>query len=296
MSISVDDSHASCFLDMEWHGLSGTFYAITPLDLSLRLLRYPQLFVIQNLGRGHELGCHTVNHPCEEVPRDEMEAELRQNIEELHERLGVSRSEIVTLGWPCGFVQHKDLAAQYFLGARGYRHVGLEDTTPEDIMNLRAYDVTVQDDAKELVIAAEEQGKWLNLVFHRWCPDDGAIEFATSRDLWIAPVGDVVKYILKRDGLVISKDESDDSAIRFRVERTRIPPSRVRDFEEAFGPSDVVTLRVGMLEPDEVIAVVVDGSETPHTTRQIGESPYVLIDLPVSGGHTSLIEIVRRAR
>lgn len=292
VSFSVDDSHASCFLSLEWSGIPGTYYAITPVEPSIRLLRYPQMLAVNELGHGHEIGSHTVNHPCSDVPAAVMEEEFARSIEELQSKLGVAREEIVTLGWPCGFVQHQDLAAEYFLGARGYKQEqGLEDPTPRDMMNLRAFDVRQLDDAKLLVVEAEQQGKWLNLVFHRWCPDDGSIPFSTTRDVWIATVGDVVKYIVKRDGLRFGEVEADDAGVRFSVTRSKVPPSRVRDFEEVFHPGDTITLRVRLGEGAEVAGVRLDGAETDHVVREIDGVRYVLVELPAKGGDTSRIEV-----
>ena len=61
---------------------------------------------------------------------------------------------------------------------------------------------------------AEEQGKWVNYVFHNECEDDGAIDYLKTKDLWVAPIGRVAKYILERQNIEIQNllvSESENS-------------------------------------------------------------------------------------
>jgi len=55
-----------------------------------------------------------------------------------------------------------------------------------------------------VVDAAIAQGKWASLVFHGLENDDGAVAYSVGKDIWVAPAGPVMKYILQRDRTAIS--------------------------------------------------------------------------------------------
>jgi hypothetical protein len=236
VSLSYDDGianhHQVVAPQLEANGLRGTFYAPLKSDLMQTPLAWRQM-----AARGHELGNHTVFHPCwsvngryaEWLP-DEYNLEHYTEEKWLDEVATANRSLWLvdgqaerTFGNTCfdNYLGPADrptclepLIERHFLAARG------EDTgKPVNLETLNFYNLgTVWADRRAFGdFSAElddmlERGGWIiytmhgvGLGSHRHCIDAAEhlrlLEFlrAASGRIWTAPVIDVVRYLKKSD-------------------------------------------------------------------------------------------------
>ncbi len=278
MSVSTDDGRPSCSDKLLASGFRGTYVANgTVTDGSAP--DYASLYA-----SGMELGSHLVTHPCYWVPEETLrDDEIEPNIDGL--ATVMPREDIVTLAWPCGFttMNAQIVAADYFLSARGYNYNLLENPTPANFFDLKSFNSHEHEpyppsDLKSVVDAAEDQGKWANLVFHDACNDDEAIAHATTKDVWVAPIGTVIKYILQRDRFVLSDYVEDPSGIAFSYYRLEIPSSAVREFETAIRADDVVTIAVDVDDARTIQAVRVGEDIVGYDEKTIGGNRYLMIN------------------
>ena len=192
LSISIDDSRLTCFFSLLRNSFKGSYFVVTPKINLKRAIRYFGLRILNLLG--HETGAHTVNHPSSDISADEMRKEFQDNIAEISKRTGITGKSIISMAWPYGYVQHKDIASEYFICARGYKMNELEDSTPGDFMNLKSFDLPSQPGAKlsnlkAILDNAQEYAKWAILVLH-WHNNSAIINYAKNKDLW---VGDIIE-------------------------------------------------------------------------------------------------------
>lgn len=278
-SVSTDDGQPSGFDELVASGLTGTFVmnGTTPPPL------YPAMY-----DAGMELGAHTVSHYCYEVDEFLLRDELFLNVAGLGSIMDDPFMEVITLIWPCGFNTWtgRAVASEYFLCARGYNINELEDPTPSDFMNIRSFNSHEHppyppEDLKSIVDAAEQEGKWANLVLHDYTNDDGAIAYSKSRDVWVAPIGTIVKYIVQRDRTVIGGVSDTGSEISFTFHRLPVAPSVLREFEPAILPTDTVTLRADVTGRPHVNAVTINGSPVAWNIRQEGVTTALYFSTPV---------------
>ncbi|MGB7216394.1 MAG: hypothetical protein WBE98_15305, partial [Gammaproteobacteria bacterium] len=256
-SVSTDDGQFAGWRELVRHGLTGTF-VMNETE--------PPPYYFEMYEDGMELGSHLVSHYCHAVDEATLRFEIEENIAGV-EAVTQSPDEVISLVWPCGFttLEAQAVAAEYFLSARGYNINELEEPTPANLMNLKSFNSHEHvpfppADLKSIVDAAEAEGKWANLVLHAFTNDDGAIAYSKTKDVWVAPIGSVVKYILQRDRTVISDYAENASQITFKVSRLPIPlPSR-RNLQSVFKPSDEVTFRVDVTTLPFVTGVTVDGA------------------------------------
>ena len=264
MTVSTDDSKTSPFYELVANGFQGSFM----------LMESDQSPVFAELYQaGMELGAHTLTHPCVDVGAPTMRGEIEANMAGIFATTPIPQSQLISLAWPCGVatIPYQIVASDYFLCARGYNFNQLEEATPYDFMNLKNYNSHENApfppaDLKTVVDAAELQGKWFNLVLHNYTNDDGAIDYAATKDIWVAPMGTVTKYILQRDRTVITNYSETSGRIQFNSYRLPLNSSSYRSFETAFGTNDVLTFKVDITGISTVSAVFVGGVEIPFTT------------------------------
>jgi len=263
MSVSVDDSNGTAFDDLSTNGFGGTYFGTGLAAPSF----YPTYYQA-----GMELGSHTVDHPCiNEISEPLLRYEIEANVNGLCGTTPQPCANFISFAWPCGTTSFKmeSIAADYFLSARGYNVNELEDATPRDFMNLRSFNSHEHDpyppsDLKTVVDAAINQGKWFNLVLHTTNDDDGAIAYALNKDIWVAPIGSVVKYILQRDRTVITNYIESPGEVRFDFYRLPLDTTAKRDFENALGPQDDITLQIEVTAVESVGGLTINGTSAPY--------------------------------
>ena len=261
-SVSVDDGYTSGSSALSQLGLAGTYvYIGDEAPFSFTAL----------YNAGMELGCHTTNsllsyHPDNAVFRSE---EILPNINGLTELM--PESDIISFVWPFGGtnLRLQSVVADYFLSARGYNINQLEDASPENLMNLKSFN-SIEDpnppstnDFRLLVDSAVAQSKWFNLVLHSQTSLEAidAINHAASlSNVWTAPIGSVVKYIMQRDRFILTNYDrtSNPNQITFNVSRLAIPSSSYRSFETAFKDTDITTLDIDINHERIIDSIFID--------------------------------------
>ncbi|MBK7711883.1 MAG: T9SS type A sorting domain-containing protein [Bacteroidales bacterium] len=258
MSVSVDDGQPSGYDELSKNGFKGTYVTNGTT---------PPAFYTAYYNAGMELGSHLVNHPCNTVSDLNLKfQEILPNITNLCAYTPLLPDKLISLVWPCGYTNYREqaVASEYFMSARGYNINQLEDATPDNFMNLKSYNSHEHtpfppSDLKPLVDSAVSHHKWFNLVLHNMTNDDGAITYAKSKNIWVAPIGTIIKYIIQRDGVILSNYSEASDNVSFAVSRLPVPSTASREFEKSFGVEDIVTMEIDIEDNRLVENVVIDG-------------------------------------
>ena len=224
VSLSFDDSritqvdHGVAILDE--HSIKATFY-ITPHIMAQRLERWRA--VAQS---GHEIGNHTVTHPCtgnleftranaiEDYTLERMDAELAQANAIIEDKLGVTPR---TFAYPCGgtFVGRGETAASYvplvarrFLAGRGYWEPYPNAPGLCDLAHLLgcSFDALPFDQVKTLIDRTIDEQGWLILVGHDirakdWQGVDPVVldkicKYLNSKaEIWTGTIASIAEYV-----------------------------------------------------------------------------------------------------
>lgn len=291
MSVTVDDGYDSAFDLLNENGFQGTYvYNGTT----------PPAFYADYHYAGMELGSHLNTHPYGIVQDDLLRhIEIEPNINGLYANIPtVSAGEIITLVWPNAISSERmqAIASEYFLSARGDDSNQLEDVTPEDFMNLKffAHEYNSETpDLKSLVDAAIAERKWFIMCLHSWTEglDDGAIEYAVGKDIWVTSVGNVIKYILQRDRFVLTGFSSEENMITFNASRLAVPSSIYRSFETAFNINDSTTLQIDIDDSRVVESVTVNGSSNKFLVKNIEGNTILLTNVLLAPAVNNVVEV-----
>ncbi len=225
ISLTFDDARESQattgvpFLDR--HGVKGTFYLV-PTTATKQLEGWKKA-----VASGHEIGNHSVNHPCtgnftwsrskavEDYTLEKMQAELNEANEQIEQMLGV---KCEGFAYPCGMTyvgrgegtqSYVPVVARTFTTGRGW--LDEAPNAPEfcDFAQLTGMEMDNKDFDKilPLIEQTEKEGQWLVLAGHEM-GDEGRqttrlamleklIAYAQDpkNGIWLAPVGTVAKYV-----------------------------------------------------------------------------------------------------
>ncbi len=190
VSLSFDDARASQIDTglpiLNAHGVRATFY-VQPSNVGARLEGWKQA-----VAQGHEIGNHTLSHPCsgnfawsrgnalEEYTLGAMEQEMLRANAYIEEALGV---QPVTFAYPCGQTtvgrglhaeSYVPIVAKHFWAGRGYRAEACNDPNYADLAQaagLGADDLSFGQLKPWLDLTANAGG-WL-MTCHHEVTDDG---------------------------------------------------------------------------------------------------------------------------
>ncbi len=231
ISLSFDDARPSQ-VDagvplFDRHRVKATFY-VSPGRVQERLDAWKKA-----AANGHEIGNHSMNHPCtanfswsrahalEDYSLEQIRAELTGANAAIQRDLGIVPS---TFAYPCGqkFVgRGRDLqsyvpvAAELFIASRGWMDENSNDPVLCDMAQLLGVPSDNRDFAniKPLIDGAAQSGRWLILAGHEIGQSDepqttqlqmldDLCRYATdpANGLWIDTVQSVAGYILKQRG------------------------------------------------------------------------------------------------
>jgi len=225
VSLSFDDARLSqvdagaALLDE--YGIKATFY-VGPSGLKQRLEGWKKI-----ASNGHEIGNHSLNHPCtgnfawskqkalENYTIDQMRKELIDANKQIEGLLGVKP---VVFAYPCGqtFIgrgkstkSYVPIVAELFLTGRGWLDEGPNDPTFCDFAQLTGMEMDGKNfnEILSLLENAKKTGGWLVLAGHEM-GDIGPqttrlnmlrnlFEYAKdpANGIWITTVGAAAKYI-----------------------------------------------------------------------------------------------------
>ncbi len=312
-SWSVDDGNPACLANLTAAGIRGTFYynGNTTQD-----------WFSDYSAAGHEIASHTVNHPCNPpscsptctpaslaaIPVDPAVVsayrlnELEPNIAAIQ---AGTNQPVLSLAWPCGCSDPSrwTAASSYYLGARGYSDfianlTWLEDVnlpTPVNIFNLNTAAAYRQD----FVDQAYAEGKWSVTTSHGSCT---GIDYLGAQNanghLWVAPVGEVLKYIQVRNASQFSNYTRLGRTISFDVVHnlpTFQPVSITLPTPYTFRPivfDNPVTLKIHLLDADSVLSVWMDGVQvTSYTVQNLEGTRFITLDSALNTPHHIVVNL-----
>jgi peptidoglycan/xylan/chitin deacetylase (PgdA/CDA1 family) len=230
VSLSFDDARASqveggtALLDR--YGVKATFYVV-PSAVEKKLDGWKQA-----VAGGHEIGNHSLNHPCsgnfawsrakalEDYTADQMRRELTDANRRINELLGVTPE---SFAYPCGqtFVgrgaatqSYVPVTASLFVSARGWMDEAPNDPSYVDFAQLTGIESDGKDfeQIQTIIEAARETRSWLVLAGHemgksgpqttRLAMLERLCTYANdpANGVWIAPVGTVARYVRAQRG------------------------------------------------------------------------------------------------
>jgi peptidoglycan-N-acetylglucosamine deacetylase len=240
ISLSYDDGTAEhleqALPDLEAAGLRGTFY------LSLK---YPAGDAVERrqadwraaFERGHEIGNHTVHHPCRgpewdpfdltRYDAERIEAEVAEGAAWLDGHIGPDPER--SFAYPCSETEigpadrsDPDRLGRYAGAvARRHRTARLADGRPTDPLTVELTRIPARGvgwgaairlaDLQTYCDMAVAYGRWAVLVFHSFGEGRNQLQRADHRallayltrypdDFWVAPVRDVAQYIRRERG------------------------------------------------------------------------------------------------
>ena len=229
MSVTFDDARPSQ-LDrgipvLDAHGVRATFYTL-PRPLAKRVDDWKRV-----VSTGHEIGNHTLTHPCsgnkessrdnplEDLTLDFVANDIARASDEIDSLLGFRPR---TFAYPCGQTavgrgEHKasyvPIVARQFLAGRGYRSENANNPAVCDMALLDAFhgDGMPADELLDVVDDAIARERWAIFAFHdigdggKWeiAVDELArfsARLADNRRVWVAPVAEVAERITKKSG------------------------------------------------------------------------------------------------
>jgi peptidoglycan/xylan/chitin deacetylase (PgdA/CDA1 family) len=191
LSLTFDDArpsqidHATPILDR--YGIKATFYALPSM------LRHRRRGWKEAVATGHELGNHTVLHPCScNFPFSQENALEDYTLERLEHELIQANASLeafagrrpTSFAYPCGqrFVgrgkatrSYVPLVAEHFLVGRGFLDEGPNDPLRCDMAQVNGVAADGRDfeQLEEAIDSALEEGRWRVLVAHDGHPRGG---------------------------------------------------------------------------------------------------------------------------
>jgi peptidoglycan-N-acetylglucosamine deacetylase len=225
VSLSFDDARPSQVdagtAVLDEYGVKATFYLV-PATAEQRLAGWKKA-----VASGHEIGNHSLNHPCtgnfpwsrqkalEDYTLEKMRGELVEANKRIEQLLGVKPQ---VFAYPCGqtFVgrgvntrSYIPVVAELFASGRGWLDEGPNDPTFCDMAQLTGIEMDGKDFEQILPLleAARKTGKWVVLAGHEMGESGNQTTrlsmlrklMAYAQDpangIWLAPVGTVAKYV-----------------------------------------------------------------------------------------------------
>lgn len=225
LSLSFDDARLSqveggtALLDE--YGIKATFFVV-PAQVEERLEGWKQA-----VASGHEIGNHTLTHPCsgnypwsqakalENYNLKAMRKEMEDCNEQIEKLLGVQPS---VFAYPCGHTyvgrgsktkSYVPVVAKLFFAGRTYRDKISNDPAFCDLSQLTGIDMDEKDFDEILAVLnrARQNRHWVILGGHEMGESGNQttrlamlrrlLEYASdpANGIWIAPVGTVAKYL-----------------------------------------------------------------------------------------------------
>lgn len=228
ISLGFDDARLSqidCGIPiLDKYGVKATFY-VTPSNVKKRLAGWKMA-----VANGHEIGNHTLTHPCtinygfvrknalEDYTLEMMEHELDEANDAIERLLGVRPT---TFAYPCGqkFVgrgegvkSYVPLVAKRFIVGRGWLSEAANNPASCDLAQVMGIecDGLEFEQIRRLVDQAVAEGRWLVLCGHeigepgrQTTPASALEDFCKyaqnpASELWVGTVQEIGRYILEQ--------------------------------------------------------------------------------------------------
>lgn len=318
LSFTFDDGTLDQYLivypELERRNLKATFFLLSgfmddgiwpDFERSRRLMNWDQAREMAE--KGHEIGSHGHTH-TELLEGDAIEEELRLSQAVIEREIPIQ--QCISLSWPFwrSSSTGRKLAEKYYAAARAggadperylTKNGGVPSPNPESLfevgsMGILAEKAYLWGDAGD---AALEAGSWIVLCLHG--VDDGTIEkdalgwqavplssfqdlldHVQAQDLWIAPFGNVARYIRERQSVELK--------ILEKTEKRLVLLLTDGLDDEIF--DHPLSLRIKMREPWEAVRVLQGSRLIPSVVQSDG---WLLFDATPDRG---LITIITKNR
>ncbi|MCC6956753.1 MAG: DUF2341 domain-containing protein, partial [Anaerolineales bacterium] len=295
-SWSIDDGQTACLTELAAAGIHGTYYFNGNTT---------QSWFSTYSAAGHEIASHTVGHLCDQpscfpnctldslmaLPVNQAYADsyrtsqIEPNLQAIEAGTG---KPVLSLAWPCGCTDptRMQAAAETVLGSRGYYDYVAQLAWVEDVNNPTPEYFQLLNTAhsyrQDFVDRAFAEGKWSITTSHGLCTGiDYLGQQNTQKKLWVAPVGEVLKYIKVRDASEISNYSRSDPTISFDAVHTLSDFQPITSTLPSLLPivfDNPVTLQAHIQDDDEVLSVTLDGTPVTYTVQMINDMRYVTFD------------------
>ncbi|MFW6103844.1 MAG: polysaccharide deacetylase family protein [Bacteroidota bacterium] len=251
LSLTFDDARVSQVEKgiplLNRYDVKATFY-ISPHNLLKKLEGWKKA-----VETGHEIGNHTVDHPCsgnfewsrenalEDYTLHKMRAELDSANEFIEKKLGIRP---VSFAYPCGqtFVgrgkktkSYVPLVASMFETGRDWLNEVPNDPAYCDRAKLTAMELDGKsfEEVKKLIESARNKGQWLILAGHEM--DEGGAQTSLlstieaickyagdpANGIWLAPVNQIASFVKEQRGETPFTGEPGDTYIRMLLRAQR---------------------------------------------------------------------------
>lgn len=212
---------------LDKYGVKATFYVL-PSAVEKQLGGWKKV-----VKSGHEIANHSLNHPCsgnfiwsrnnalENYTVAKMEAELMEANDRIKALLGVSMTEFA---YPCGqtFIGREQKTESYvpiiaknFSSGRTWLDEAPNDPSYCDLSQITGMEMDGKsfDEILKWIEAARKSKSWLVLAGHEiniTGPQTTKTDMLeklfkylkiNGKDIWVAPVGEISKYVLKERGI-----------------------------------------------------------------------------------------------
>ncbi len=227
VSLSFDDARHSQIdtglVLFDKYDAKATFYVV-PDRVKERLEGWKQAVV-----NGHEIGNHTLYHPCtgnldwvkpdntiENYTLKRMRAELLDANQQIQQLLGTTPESFaytcgdVTVGHGFNNKSYIPVVAEFFTSGRGWQNEAANNPEKVDmahVLSMKMDDMSFEN-ITAIIEQARKKGYWLVLAGHEIGQEDGAYTTRTAmlerllayvqdkkNKIWIAPVGTISQYI-----------------------------------------------------------------------------------------------------
>ncbi|CAG0936972.1 hypothetical protein TFLX_05873 [Thermoflexales bacterium] len=301
---SVNTNTNSCQIDLENAGLRGTFYYNGGSS--------PDWLTTLS-DAGHEVGSHLVNHdlncamPPACAPTCTLETLLQipytitdvnsfrqgqidPNVAAIESRTG---KPVVSMAYACGNADPGRMAAaqSYFAGVRSYYEplpwgsnltwiYDVNTPTPDEFMLLNADWYFHQ----ALVDSAVNENGWDIITVHDYCEGINALK-NISHTTWIAPVGEVLKYIRVRNATQITNYARSGTSISFDAVHNLPVFQRQQLDGTPLLPivyDNPVTLRARVPMTANILSVQANGVGITYTVGVVSGTNYVWFNTPLT--------------
>ncbi len=301
---------------LEEYGVRGTFFIISHLiDRGVwddggtirRLVSWDEAAELAEAG--HEIGGHGATHADLSRSGADAEYELTESRRRIEEKL--PDVDVVSMSWPYfrSTGEARTIAEDVYIAARGGAAIpdqfrSIHETNPSsaappDLYNVNAIGVRPVDPPEEWIELAEAlyaDGGWAVVTLHGI--DDGSlgrprigwqpirpidlaaiIEGLQSRDIWIAPFGEVAAYIRHRESAEVELEALDEHEVSVaisgdkRANRVDIPLTLRLSARDEVGaiPIELVGGLAADLPSGSDLVVEVTPDSEPLIIRAAGE-------------------------
>lgn len=290
VSLTIDDTgydRVDTLEILDDYGVKGTFFLNTGLLSQSSFLQNKFLAASQN---GHEIGGHTVTHPDLVLVSDSQLAFELDDAQSYLETL--TGKPVVSFAYPFGSDDARVRAAvgQRYLAARDVWPDAIHPATGQNMLRLGEavgpFNWTDEQFVQErlaFATEAETTGGWAvemyhNLgapgslnreLFHTEAALRGHLANLTSGDLsvWVAPMGDVARYYLSREGTLVSASTPTPNQVNVDLSLTD-PTGRI-------ATPLTLTTEVPAGWNTQQLQVAQDGQPIPFTIDDSGASQLV---------------------